>query len=134
MDGSSEPPQQQQFNPGVGVTSTHIPVMLEAFLSSFFVLSSAIFFFVEKTNVYCRAVAMQSIIWFFILFIIALPFYMACIAFGGFGEVVMMVYVLLYIIFKIALILMAVIRAHSEVFLAVPPFGNIINKYAANLD
>ncbi|BFU20832.1 hypothetical protein EHI8A_010060 [Entamoeba histolytica HM-1:IMSS-B] len=142
MDGEQQTPSinnntnnnEQSFSSGLGVTSTGIPVFVEAFLSSFFVLSSAILFFVEKTNVYCRSVALQGVIWFFVLFIAAFPFYLTCIAFGGFFEVVMMLYVLFYLIFKIFLIVIALLRARSEVFFAIPPFGHLINKYAATSD
>ena len=133
MDGESVAPQQETktFNTGLGFTSTKLPVALEAFLSTFSVLSSAIFFFTEKQNVYCRSCALQSFIWFYVCFLASFPFYLTCIAFGGVAEMIMIIYVVVYWIFKVIMIIMAVVGARSENFIAIPPFTHLINKYAS---
>ena len=134
MDGESVAPQQQEkqnFNTGLGFTSTKLPVMLEAFLASFSVISSAIFFFIEKQNVYCRSCAIQSFVWFYVAFLASFPFYLTCIAYGGVAELIMLIYVIIYILFKVVMIGMAMFNAKSENFIAIPPFTHLINKYAS---
>ena len=91
-------------------------------------------FFNERTNIYCRSAALQVIIWFFILVIVAFPFFVLCIAFGGAFEIIMMVYIGIYIIFRLILIALSVLRFKSERFIAIPPFGFVITHYASATD
>ena len=133
MDGESIAPQTENknFNTGLGFTSTKLPVVAEAMIASASVLSATVLFFVEKQDVYCRSCAIQSFVWFFVCFIAAFPFYLTCIAYGGFAELLMLVYWILYLIFKVVLIVMAGVKAKSEEFIAIPPFTHLITKYAS---
>ncbi|BFU25646.1 hypothetical protein CL6EHI_069590 [Entamoeba histolytica] len=121
-----------------GTTSCGLPVIVEAFLAEFFCLIGGIIVFVlEKTNIYCKAHAANAIIWGIIYCIMWVVIVIAGAIAGAAGSVVSTIFSIIcaiigFIWFIIWIFnwLMALIKASSEEFFAVPGISSLALKWA----
>ena len=119
-------------------TSCGIPVILEAFLAEFFcLLGGIIVFIIEKTNIYCRAHAANAIIWgvIFIVWwvIIVILGAIAGAISGVVGTIFWIIDVIIGLLFFIVWVfnwVIALIKAGSQEFVAVPLISGFAMSWA----
>ena len=92
-------------------------------------LGGLIIFFLEKQNVYVRAVALQSLIINAATFIVVCIFLITCWI-HTFFLVMLILTLLVHIAIIIALAVLAYIKADSGVFFGIPPLGGWILSVA----
>ncbi|KAL7713163.1 Uncharacterized protein QTN25_009226 [Entamoeba marina] len=62
-----------EFSRSTGSTSLGIPVIVESILASLSALSGLVILYTEKTNSFCKAHALQSVLLFVMFLIISTP-------------------------------------------------------------
>ncbi|EDR29633.1 hypothetical protein EDI_285700 [Entamoeba dispar SAW760] len=113
-------------------TSIGLPVVLESIISTTCLFSSIFIYFFEQANVYCRALALQNVFVFYILFTIFILILTSTLTWGGIWEFIMFGYLILCFIIKLVMIALAIIFSKSEKFLGIPPLSTfILNKASA---
>ncbi|KAL7722116.1 DUF4870 domain-containing protein [Entamoeba marina] len=118
-------------------TSCGLPVILESFLAEFFGLIGGIIVFVlEKSNVYCKAHAANAIIWglvYIVIWVLMVIFGALCSIGSLFGVLFGIVDAILFLLFVAIWIfnwVMALLKAESQEFFAVPVVSGIALKWA----
>ncbi|ELP87920.1 hypothetical protein EIN_275070 [Entamoeba invadens IP1] len=128
MDGSAETPTTTSSK----TTSIGLPVIVESLLSSLCLVSSLYIYFFEQANVYCRAVALQNIMLFYLFFALFVFILTSILAFGMVWEYIMFVYVGIALIAKVVQMVIAALFSKSERFIGIPPISTfILNKASA---
>ncbi|EKE40865.1 hypothetical protein ENUP19_0128G0007 [Entamoeba nuttalli] len=113
-------------------TSIGLPVVVESIISTTCLFSSIFIYFFEQANVYCRALALQNVFVFYILFTIFILILTSTLTWGGIWEFIMFGYLILCLIIKLVMIASAIIFSKSEKFLGIPPISTfILNKASA---
>ena len=113
-------------------TSLGIPVMWESVIANLCLFSSIFIFFKEQANVYCRALALQNIIMFYILLCFFLFFLITTLNFGSWWEIVTFVYLGIWAFIKVIMIVVGIIFSKSEKYVGIPPLSTfILNKASA---
>ncbi|BFU18255.1 hypothetical protein EHI8A_018920 [Entamoeba histolytica HM-1:IMSS-B] len=113
-------------------TSIGLPVVVESIISTTCLFSSIFIYFFEQANVYCRALALQNVFVFYILFTIFILILTSTLTWGGIWEFIMFAYLILCLIIKLVMIASAIIFSKSEKFLGIPPISTfILNKASA---
>ena len=114
-------------------TSIGMPIVIESVVSSFCLFSSIFIYFKEQANVYCRALALQNVVLFYILFSIFIILLTTMLSFGGYWEYITMAYLGLWFIIKIIQIVVAVLCSRSEKFIGIPPLSTLILAKASSI-
>ena len=113
-----------------GVTTMRCPVIVESALSEICSITGLIFFFFEKENLYTRAHALQSILFFLFCALVSIPFFILNVIVGGAFEYVFIGLIVLYFVLRVVLIVMAVLFAKNEQFTSIPLIKDVILKLA----
>ena len=119
---------------GARVTSTSlgIPTIWESVIANLCLFSSIFIYFKEQANVYCRALALQNIIMFYIFLSIFLFFLITTLSFGSWWETVTLVYLGIWFLIKVIMIIVGMLFAKSEKYVGIPPLSTfILNKASA---
>lgn len=119
------------FETATGTTSTGIPVKVESILASCSALSATVILNFERTNSYCKAHALQSIMLFISFFVISLPVLILCVAIGKVFQTLYILMLLGYAAIKAFFITMAIIRSGTETFVGIPGLATWIYSIAA---
>ena len=118
--------------PKVTSTSLGIPTMWESVIANLCLFSSIFIYFKEQANVYCRALALQNIIMFYILLCFFIFFLITTLNFGSWWEIVTLVYLGFWFVLKVVMIIIGVVFSKSEKYVGIPPLSTfILNKASA---
>ncbi|EDR26343.1 hypothetical protein EDI_244940 [Entamoeba dispar SAW760] len=121
---------QDSTSSASGITSMKLPVIVEAALANICSITGLVFFFFEKENLYVRAHALQSVLFFLISAIIGFPFFLLCVCVGGALEGIYIALLVIYFLLRIALIVLACVFAKNETFFSIPFIKELILKLA----
>ena len=86
--------------------------------------------FLEKGNVYVREHGLQSVLYFIVCALISVIPFILCLFVGGFFEILMIILIVVYVIGRIALIVLACLFASTENFISIPGLKQLIENFS----
>ena len=121
------------FSQSMGDRTLKLPYIVETFLASFSSLSAIFVLFMERSNKYLKAVALQTIVLFVAFFIMSAPFFIFCVLIGHFFETVYLMLVIIYFALKVLLIGVAIKYSDRETFVSIPGLATYIYDTASRM-